>query len=122
MCSLRIAWLWIVLAGCSSARLEPADEASMPRAHAEETRGPKVLPVDGDPNGLWWDEPQQRLLVADDDGNRILEWTDARGFALVKQLPASSAKAPGLGQLVRTADGTIFVTRFGHGTNGGVMR
>ena len=43
-------------------------------------RGPTVLEVDGDPNGLWWDDTEQVLFVADDNGNRVLAWTDEAGF------------------------------------------
>lgn len=83
-------------------------------------RGPTVLDVDGDPNGLYWDAGQSALLVADDNGNRVLKWSDADGFDLVAELPTPSGEGAGLGQLVRTDDGTIVVTRFGFGTDGDV--
>lgn len=100
----------------------PADDGSKPLVASKALREPRTLPIDGDPNGLFWDQAGQRLLVADDDGNRILQWTDQHGFELVQNLLASAGKGPGLGQLVMTADGTIFVTRFGHGTTGDVVR
>ncbi len=84
-------------------------------------RGPRTIEVDGDPNGLWWDDGAQVLYVADDNGNRILQWSDAAGFSLVKDLPAASPQGAGLGQLVITGDGTIVVTRFGGGTAGDVV-
>lgn len=84
-------------------------------------RGPTVLAIEGDPNGLWWDEATATLLVSDDDGNRVLGWTDADGFGLVHELPAAPPEGAGLGQLVRTADGTLVVPRFGHGTAGEVL-
>lgn len=83
-------------------------------------RGPKLIPVEGDPNGLWWDDVTHTLYVADDNGNRILKWTDAAGFSLVAELPAVAGASAGLGQLVITSDGTIVVTRFGGGTAGDV--
>lgn len=84
-------------------------------------RGPKAIAIDGDPNGLWWDAAGQTLYVADDDGNRILRWTDAAGFALVANLPTASPDGAGLGQLVKLADGRLVVTRFGYGTTGSVV-
>lgn len=82
-------------------------------------RGPTTIPVDGDPNGLWWSDGV--LLIADDDNNRVLRWTDADGLGLVGDLPPASADGAGLGQLVALADGTIVVTRFGYGTAGDVV-
>lgn len=82
-------------------------------------RGPTTVPVDGDPNGLWWDG--ERLLIADDNNNRVLSWTDAEGLGAVGTLAAAPPDGPGLGQLVVTGDGTIVVTRFGFGTAGDVV-
>lgn len=84
-------------------------------------RGPRTLPFEGDPNGLYWDDQNQTLYVADDNGNRILRWTDAAGFSLVADLPAASPQGAGLGQVVRTSDGTLVVTRFGGGSAGDVV-
>ena len=84
-------------------------------------RGPTTIPVDGDPNGLFWDAPTATLYVADDNGNRLLAWTDASGFGEALALPAAPADGPGLGQVVRTPDGTLVVTRFGFGSAGDVV-
>ncbi|RAL25155.1 hypothetical protein DL240_02795 [Lujinxingia litoralis] len=84
-------------------------------------RGPAVLDVEGDPNGLWWDDEEQALYIADDNGNRILRWSDAEGYSVVAELPEASARGPGLGQLVRLENGSFVVTRFGHGTTGDVV-
>jgi DNA-binding beta-propeller fold protein YncE len=83
-------------------------------------RGPRVLELDGDPNGLWWDANAETLLVTDDGGNRILEWSDSRGFGTHAPLPEDSLAGAGLGQLVRVDGGDLVVTRFGVGTEGGV--
>ncbi|WP_437533212.1 hypothetical protein WME79_06180 [Sorangium sp. So ce726] len=104
----------LFLTACGASKQSPADADTI-------ERGPKEIAVDGDPNGLWWDDAEQTLYVADDNGNRLLQWTDAGGFALVRQLPAASPQGAGLGQLVRTEDGTIVVTRFGYGTAGDVV-
>lgn len=104
----------LLIAGCSDSDPGATD------AGVQIERGPKTLTVDGDSNGLWWDDAAQVLYLADDNGNRILKWTDAQGFGLVKDLPAVAADSPGLGQLVLTGDGTVVVTRFGGGTAGDV--
>jgi hypothetical protein len=83
-------------------------------------RGPRVLELDGDPNGLWWDANSETLLVTDDRGNRILEWSDSRGFGTREQLPEAPPAGAGLGQLVLIDGGDLVVTRFGFGTEGGV--
>ncbi len=84
-------------------------------------RGPTAIPLDGDPNGLWWDSAAATLYIADDDNNRILQWTDGGGVALFANLPAAPPDGAGLGQLVKTKDGKIIVTRFGFGTAGDVV-
>lgn len=84
-------------------------------------RGPTTLAIEGDPNGLWWSESEQTLYVADDNGNRILRWTDEDGFSLVADLPSAAPEGAGLGQLVVLGDGTLVVTRFGYGTAGDVV-
>lgn len=81
---------------------------------------PVTIAVEGDPNGIFWDALEHRLLVADDDGNRILSWTDAAGFSVLRELSGAEQKA-GLGQLVRLPDGTIVVARFGRGADGDVI-
>jgi sugar lactone lactonase YvrE len=84
-------------------------------------RGPTVVPLAGDANGLFWDDATATLLIADNLNNRILKWTDGGGIAKVADLPAAPQNGPGLGQVVKTADGTIIVTRFGFGTAGDVV-
>jgi len=84
-------------------------------------RGPTSIALDADPNGLFWDEAEATLYIADDNGNRILKWTDAGGVALAAELPAAPPDGPGLGQVIKTSDGTLVVTRFGFGTSGAVV-
>ncbi|MBK8256180.1 MAG: hypothetical protein IPK82_26360 [Polyangiaceae bacterium] len=84
-------------------------------------RGPTTIALDGDPNGLYWDDSQGVLYLADDNQNRILKWTDAEGLSLAADLPAGPPDSPGLGQVVRTPDGTLVVPRFGGGTAGDVV-
>ena len=76
-----------------------------------------ALPVE--PNGLWWDAPAATLYFASDEEHALYRWKDGR-FTVAAALPAPAGK-PGLGQLVRTPDGSTFVTRFGHGDGGGIL-
>jgi sugar lactone lactonase YvrE len=87
----------------------------------EVERGPVMMPVDGDPNGLYWDSDEPALYLADDNMNRILKWTDEAGISVVTTLPAAPAQGPGLGQVVRLEDGTLVVPRFGYGTQGDIV-
>lgn len=121
---MRLAWFASVAFGLLTlACLACGDAATTPAptpTPGTVKRGPEALAIDGDPNGLFWDDGQQTLYIADDNGNRILRWTDAAGFGLVKDLPTASAQGAGLGQLVRTPTGELVVTRFGGGTAGDV--
>lgn len=101
-----------LIAGCDSDTTGPKDEIQ---------RGPAILNVEGDPNGLYWDDAEATLFIADDGGNRLLRWTDKDGFALAQNLTPAPEAGAGLGQLIRTADGTLVVTRFGHGAAGAVV-
>src|SRR5690606_29210830 len=84
-------------------------------------RGPAVIEVEGDPNGIHWDASARVLYIADDDNNRILRWSDKGGIELVAALPAVPGGSAGLGQVVRAPDGTLVVPRFGGGTAGDVV-
>jgi len=83
-------------------------------------RGPTAVALDADPNGLFWDAATATLYIADNDNNRVLQWTDADGLALVADLPGGAQNSAGLGQVVKTKDGTIAVTVFGFGDSGAV--
>lgn len=84
-------------------------------------RGPTRIDLDADPNGLFWDAASGTLYIADDNNNRVLGWTDEGGITLAADLPAAPPDGPGLGQVVKTPDGTLVVTRFGFGTSGAVV-
>jgi hypothetical protein len=81
-------------------------------------RGPKNVPLATSPNGLFWNPATATLLIADDDGNRVLTWTDGAGLGAQINLPTSPPI--GLGQVVQTSDGTVLVARFGFGTSGDI--
>jgi sugar lactone lactonase YvrE len=80
-----------------------------------------TLAIDGDPNGLFWEDATATLWIADDGNNRVLTFRDGEGITKYADLPAAPANGPGLGQLVRLKDGSIVVTRFGFGTTGDVV-
>ena len=84
-------------------------------------RGPISITVDGDPNGLCWDTASSTLFIADDNGNRLLRWTDRDGFGAPLALPDIAPDLVGLGQVIRLRDGTLLVVRFGAGTAGAVV-
>jgi hypothetical protein len=123
--TVTIAALLGTCAGCRCDRLasRPAAPGDSTAADSNRTidRGPTRVTVEGDPNGLWWDPAASVLFIADSANNRILKWTDSNGIAKVADLPPAPENNPGLGQLVQTPDGKIFVTRFGFGTTGGVV-
>src|SRR5581483_5009830 len=79
------------------------------------------LELDGDPNGLFWDDAAQTLYIADNQNNRILTWTEAGLGPAPIALPMAPPNGPGLGQVTRTGDGTLLTTRFGFGTDGAVL-
>ena len=84
-------------------------------------RGPTSIPLDGDANGLFWDAALGTLIIADDDNNRLLTWTDGGGITILADLPPAPPNGAGLGQVVKTKDGSLLVTRFGYGTAGDVV-
>src|SRR5262249_34689818 len=84
-------------------------------------RGPTSIPIDGDANGLWWDAAANKLYIADDDNNRILEWSDGSGPTKLAELPKAPQDGPGLCQHVKTEDGTSCGTRFGYDAAGDIV-
>lgn len=108
----------LLLIACASSPSDSADTAE-PGDSAEVDRGPTTLEVDGDPNGLWWDG--EELIIADDDNNRILRWTDEGGLSRLGELIQPGESGAGLGQPVRLPNGTVVVPRFGYGTHGDVV-
>ncbi|EYF04643.1 SMP-30/gluconolactonase/LRE family protein [Chondromyces apiculatus] len=117
---LDTRWLWplLIVAACGgSSGGGAADENPDP----DEPVVAQRIALDGDPNGLFWDAASGTLYIADDNNNRILSWTEENGVALAAELPEAPPDGPGLGQVVKTADGTLVATRFGHGTDGAVV-
>lgn len=82
-------------------------------------RGPSVIALDGDPNGIAL--TADGLLIADDNNNRVLRFRDDDGVSKVADLPPAPAGGPGLGQIVALPDGRLVVPRFGFGSAGDVV-
>ena len=80
------------------------------------SRGPAVLALRADPDGLWWDAERQELLIADDAHDRLLVWSDDGFGDPIRVAPGAGR----LGQIVRTQRGTILVAREGAGRAGGI--
>lgn len=114
--SSLLAFAALTLGACSGAQREPA-----PPPNAAQPGTPDCIPIDGDPNGLYWDAQSQALLIADSKGGRILKWTEAGGVVPFVVLP-DSAKGGGLGQIVRSAEGDLLVALLGTSSAGGVVR
>lgn len=119
---MQVTFIWIPLMLLLLACTSNTPEKESPPGDDSATvvdRGPTTIAIDGDPNGLWWADGQ--LTIADDDNNRILQWTDAAGIGLVGDLPPAAAEGAGLGQVIVLDDGTRVVSRFGYGTTGDVV-
>lgn len=115
---------WSVVACAGRA---PADPTATQVASGF-VRGPVSLDFDpagnGDPVSLAWDDDRSTLYIADNRNDQIWTWTDKGGFARLVKVPSDPevARAGGsdLGQIVKLADGTLVVPRFGGGKSGGV--
>lgn len=83
-------------------------------------RQPAHEPLSGNANGVWWSESTQAAIVTDDTGNRLQSRANDGRMTTVANLPPALGRGPGLGQVVRDADGGYVVPRFGFGQNGGV--
>ncbi|MBJ6763576.1 hypothetical protein JGU66_22635 [Myxococcaceae bacterium JPH2] len=103
----------LLLAGCGESATTP------PLTPIE--RGPRAIALDGDPNGLFWDDANQTLYIADDQNHRILKYRDGEDVSLAVALPDAPPNSPNLGELVRLTDGTLVTVRFGFGTAGAVL-
>lgn len=105
----------LTLVGCSDAPADgPGDDAPV-------ERGPKAIPLDGDPNGMFWDAENETLYIADDQNHRILKYRDGEGVSLAVTLPDAPPNSTNLGEVVRMPDGTLVTVRFGFGTAGAVL-
>lgn len=84
-------------------------------------RGPTTLPVSATLNGLYWDKTENRLFATDDAANGVLFWDGGTQFSPYATLPKAPESGATLGQITRTSNGTLYLTRFGFGTDGAVV-
>ncbi len=69
-----------------------------PGEDAPVERDPKAIPLDGDPNGLFWDAESETLYIADDQNHRILKYRDGEGVSLAVALPDAPPKSTHMGK------------------------
>jgi len=108
-------------AACGSHVSNEELEARMPEppARPKTARGARAIDIDWDPNGLAWDVGERALYAVDQTGNRLMRWTDRRGFQVAAALPkGKGAGRPALGGVARLADGRTLVARSGSGEDG----
>ncbi len=83
-------------------------------------RKAQQVSLSGAPNGVWWSAATHGVYITDDTANRIqFRGNDGR-ISTTVQLTTAPASGANLGQVVRDADGRLFVTRFGFGTDGAI--
>lgn len=92
-----------------------------PDSGTQVERGPRAIPLEGDPNGLFWDATTQTLYIADDQNHRLLKYRDGEGVSVAATLTDAPANSPNLGEVVRMQDGTLVTVRFGFGNAGAVL-
>ncbi len=95
----------LTLAGCSDA---PSDG---PGEDAPVERGPKAIPLDGDPNGLFWGAKSETLYIADDQNHRILKYRDGEGVSLAVALPDAPPKSPHMGEALGRRNSWLALAR-----------
>jgi sugar lactone lactonase YvrE len=125
----KLAWLVLLaVAGCgddttsSTADLATSSPAQDLAVQDLAVRRTADVPLGFQPAGLFWDSATQALYLANDGGDQIVRWDeDAGSFAVVARLPTIAPTSGGLGQLIKTSDGSWLVTRFGCGTGGAVI-
>lgn len=107
--------LVIVLPGCPAVAVDGDGDGD-----GEVDRGPTSISLDGDPNGVALRD-DGTLLIADDNNNRVLSFTDGVGTRVFAELPTAAANGPGLGAIAVLDDGRLVLPRFGFGSAGDVV-
>jgi sugar lactone lactonase YvrE len=113
----------LLVAGAASALAcasTPSDEELLARtpdapSRAKSARGGRAIDLDWDPNGLAWDSRERALYAIDQGGNRLMRWTDRRGFQVAASLPRARGAASGPVGVARLADGRTVIARSGKG-------
>ena len=112
-----------VVAGCGD-DTTPTTQQHLDMAIADlAVRRTADVPLGFQPGGLWWDSATQALYLANDGGQQIVRWDEAaNSFTVAANLPQIASTAGGLGQLVKTKDGSWLVPRFGFGSAGAILQ
>jgi hypothetical protein len=106
--------LVLVAVGCGSGSTEKDMAASFDMGLDMAVRRTADVALSFEPAGLWWDTTTQSLYLANDGGQQIVKWDEQGGrFDVFAKLPTILPSFGGLGQLVKTKDGSWYVTRFG---------
>ncbi|MCP3063261.1 hypothetical protein LXT21_31235 [Myxococcus sp. K38C18041901] len=92
-----------------------------PDAGSQVDRGPRAIPLEGDPNGMFWDATTQTLFIGDDQNHRILKYRDGEGISVAATWADAPANSTNLGEITRMQDGTLVTVRFGFGNAGAVL-
>ncbi len=119
----HVAILLVAGSACASRPSEEELRARTPDppARAQAARGTRAIDLDWDPNGLCWDPGERALYAIDQSGNRVMRWTDRRGFQVAASLPRARGPASGLGGVARLADGRTVVARSAAGKGGSTL-
>lgn len=120
----RVAILLLAACACGSHVSEDELRARTPEppAPVRTARGTRAIDIDWDPSGLAWDTRERALYAADRSGNRLMRWTDRRGFQVAASLPpVKGGGGSGLGGVARLSDGRTAIARATGGKGGNTM-
>ena len=114
----------VFASACGSTISEEELRARTPEApvRAKSARGTRAIDIDWAPSGLAWDVGERALYAVDQTGNRVMRWTDRRGFQVAASLPRVRGGGPsGLGGVARLPDGRTAVARAVAGKGGNTL-
>jgi hypothetical protein len=77
---------------------------------------PQKIALSGSPNGVAVRASDGTVYLTDDTTNAIIASPDLSHFAAYASIPAVEGQRNSLSQIAVTADGQLFVERFGFGT------
>ena len=125
----KLAWLVVLVAGCGDDTTATTPDLAMTTAAQDLSVSGDLavqrmadVPLGFQPAGLFWDSTSQALYLANDGGDQIVKWDEqSAAFEVTARLPTIAPTSGGLGQLVKTSDGSWLVTRNGCGTGGAVI-
>jgi hypothetical protein len=119
----RLLAIAVLASGCAAQPARGTDRPAPPAAPvvpAPNVPADVTIPLSGGANALWWDAASSTLYLTDGNASAVMTWTDGGGLQTAATLPAGSAGVS-LGGIVRRSDGTLVVTSFGFGSQGGLL-